>query len=443
MRLKSNAKVDDKRNDRFLLLICTIIFGLILARDIGGIGVNKYLLLSVSVVGMLFLSYSNFLCLLGVLFFFFFGIPSTYIYLAAVFVYLFKKRHKLDRTSIGILLFFMAWELTHSLVYASTFGPVTYVGYFCRLFLLFSLIRENDDTVDRTKIVKCFSIGVLFFISVMVLMYLKDNYIDYILKGWVRIGGSTEYIPQATVQEGMKMSTNTNNVAYFCVVGMAGFLYLIYRERKAIWSVFFFAVFALGSFTVSKTFFMISPLLIVCLINLVLFTSKVSVVQRILISVTFVVGIGVLLNTGTVNALFDRFDKVDYMLQDSRSVIFVEYWNAFWDHPLVALFGAGAFTHRQVLYPAQSTHNGLQQILVSYGFTGFVIFVTFLVRCLRQQISRSHAKGFGFLIKMVPLTVAFLFTQTIQFLNPPDLMLPYIIGMLAISADKNGGKNVK
>lgn len=425
-------KYSSALNDKLLIVSCILIGTMIFMRDIAGIGYSKYILLVICVWVMPFLKYSNFLCLLGFLIAVTFGIPSTYVYLIAVIFFLIKKRFKVDKFAIIIFIIFLLWEMVLSTVWQSSFGIATYIGYFSKLFFLFILIREKED-VDSKKILKFFVLGVLVFISVVVLMYLKDNSFEDILNGRVRIGEASWYLSTDSISEGMKMSTNTNNVAYFCIVGMACCLVLLNVEKKLIWSIVFFAIFALGSFTVSKTFFLLAAFLLVIYLNIMLFTKYLSFGKRLVLSAVIIAGVLILLNTGTVDALLGRFSKVDYLLQDSRTEIFWEYLNAFWDNPSCVLTGAGAFTHRTVLFPEKSTHSGLEQILVSYGVIGFGVFICYCFSAFWGEYKCVHAPRLvDRIVSITPALAILVFTQTIQFLNPTDLMLPLIIGYFAL-----------
>lgn len=424
------------KGNKLLLFICVVIGALIVARDVGGIYINKYILLFACVGTMPFLGYSNFLCLLGFLFALTFGIPSTYIYLVAAVVLAIKVRW-LRRIQLIPFAFFVIAELILSVVYSSSTGIVSYVGYFSRLFIFFVLINDKKTNVDYKKILRYFVVGILIFIVAVLAIYLKDNTLQDIFAGIVRIGNTSEYLHAESISEGMKMSTNTNYVAYFCVVGVAC-CYTLYQfsEKKIIWAAMLFSIFIMGSTTVSKTYFGISAIIFLVILNGTLF-GKLSVIKKVFFSAVIIAGVIALLNMGTVDALLNRFSKVDYIFQDSRTIIFTEYMNAIFEKPLALIFGTGVFTHREVLFAGQSTHNALQQVLVSYGVVGFVVFFVTLYKAVAIKFRGISMRWANNSARYCPFLVALLFTQTIQLLQPCDLMLPYIIGVFAIRVFDN------
>lgn len=420
------------RNDILLFFICLLVGSMIIGRDVIGVSLNKYILLSACVFGMPFLSYSNFLGLLGFLFALTFGIPSTYIFTFAVVVLVLKKSNELNKATIAIFILFFVLELILSVVYNSEFNINTYIGYFSRLFLFFILIKENSNRVDFINISKYFTVGVLVFVSVVLAMYLKNNSFLDIFNGLNRIGDTSLYLFIDSTQEGMKMSTNPNYVAYYCLVGMGCCVTFYHLEKKYFWLLLLFIIFFMGSLTLSKTFFFLSALLFVFLVFLTL-RGKLSFGKKFfgLIVICFV--IYEFLKTEIFIALLNRFENVEYLFQDSRTTILKGYMEAFLSRLGIFLFGAGAFTQRQILSPSVSVHSGLAQILFAYGVFGFLIFVgyclyeLYIINKYREVITISERISVA-----TPIIAVILFTQTIQFINPVDLMFPYLIGMFVL-----------
>ncbi len=432
--MNKSAIYKNSINDKLVILFCLAISAMILLRDAAGISYNKFVLLVVCVGGMPLLTYSNFLCLLSFLFGVTFGIPSTYVYLIAVLMLIVKKKERLSLQPLFLFAVFFLMEVILGLFYGSSYDIVSYVGYFCRLFLFFVLISEESKEIDYQKTVKFFSFGVLIFVLAVVAVFLQDNSFEDIFEGYVRIGNADLYLSQDSVSEGMKMSTNTNNLAYFCVAGMGSCLSVYFYEKKFRWVLLFFVIFIFGTLTISKTFFFLSALLIVILLNISFF-GGMGFGKRLFVSLTVVGVVLVVLESGAFEALLGRFEEVDFILQDSRSDILADYLKEFFKKTMIILFGSGAFSHRDVLLPGRSIHTGLGQILVSYGILGFVLFVGFCFSVADRTLRESNLKKRTHkLAVLAPLLISVLYTQTIQFLNPCDLMLPYIVGMFALKA---------
>lgn len=435
---KMNPPRKEKGN-LILILSCILITGLIFIRDIVDIDFSRYILLVFCVAPIPFLSYSNFLCLMGFLFALTFGIPSTYVYLVAAITLLFHiGSRKFDAKALALFLVFVAWELFLSALIHPTDTPLTtYVGYFSRLFIFFMLICENRREINYNKVLRAFCLGVFVFISIVVLIYFKDNTFEAIENGWVRLGNIQDYSESGAAKL-IQMSTNTNNVAYFCIAGMACCLTLLYTEKRFFWSVLFFSIFAMGSLTISRTFFFLSAVLLVVHFFVVLL-GAFPVYQKVILACLIVAGVFIFLEIGTIEIVSNRVDEAGGVLQDSRSMIFAEYWNAFWSDFQSVVMGAGALDHVELYSMKMSTHNALQQILISYGLGGFLIFFVFLMAQLRKGFSAIKKRSAAeIMMKMIPFIIIFIFIQTIQFINPPDLMLIYIMGMFALRTRFSG-----
>ncbi len=419
--------------------ICVLIGALLIFRDVVGISVNKYLLLVVCSVAMPFLAYGELLCLLGFLFALTFGIPSNYIFIIAALVMMVKR--KFNVSTIVVFSTFVCWDLVLTFAYGTTSSFTTYLGYFMRLFFFFFILSEDFEGVNCRRVVKYFTAGITLFIVIVAAIYLKDNPLSHIINGYTRLGNISDYWME-TGHAGMIMSTNTNNVAYFCIAGMATALSLFHVEKKPIWLCLFFVIFALGALTVSKAFYLCA-MLQVAVFAYTVFKGEISRRKKIIFASSFVIVLLALLVSGVFSAFLKRFEGLDFFLQDVRSEIFVQYLAAFFTNPAAMLFGGGTFSYHSVYGIENSVHNGTEQVLISYGVFGFTAFVAFMVLAIKKHISpMKKFEGKTKLMLALPLFSTLIFVQTIQFLNPADLMLPVIIAVIAlkIGVDKETEK---
>ena len=94
------------------------------------------------------------------------------------------------------------------------------------------------------------------------------------------------------------------------------------------------------------------------------------------------------------------------------------------------LFGSGAAHYRQAYHMPTSIHNGSMQVLLSYGIVGGLLFAFGMAEPVYHTIyfAEKRIKLFYWL----PMLSIVLFVQTIQFVNPAYLMMPYIIGVYSI-----------
>lgn len=428
----ANSLSRQKNNNWLLYISCLIIGALILVRDVGDVSYNKYVLLAVCCLPMLFLNYSNFLGLLSFLFALTFGIPSNFIYVIAAVVLVVKTKEKIPNSAFEMFAVFAIWTIVDNMIYDGVFGA-SFWGYVTRLFLFFVLISTENKEVDYNKAISLFAIGVTITSVAIIGYYLKTNSLDSMINFGTRLGDASTYFDEGETQ-GMKMNTNANSLACYCICAMGCCINVFMRSRKPLWAIMFFLIFGLGMLTVSRTFIVLG---VVMTLSFVFMTSKGNLPWYIKLLFDLISGIAIFyfLQSDFISLFGNRFNN-ESLIEDSRGVIFAGYWDAFWSDTASIIMGAGVFTHREVLFDAQSTHNMLQQILVSYGLAGFLIFVIYLIKTFASTYTTIVGISTMKKAALITIIATLLFQQTIQYLTPHDLMLPTIIGMFAM-------KNIK
>lgn len=415
-------------NDYFLYVICIIIASLILMRDIGDLSFNKYILLALCTLPMCILSYSNVLCLLSFLFALTFGIPSNFIYGIAVVVLL-VKRKKNDAASLLLATLFATWTILETFLYGASVSAASLSGFVFRLFLLFMLLRDDSSDVDYEKAISLFSIGVIVTCVAVLGYFLKANSIESMINFGIRLGDASSYLEEGA-EQGMKMNTNANNIACYCICAMGCCLNIFIQKRNVLWAVLYFVVFILGMLTVSRAFIVLGTFMTIYFIHLSSRGNNPWYLKITLILI-IIVGLYHFFNSDFISVFDKRFGN-ESISDDSRGFIFFGYWNAFWSDPLSILVGAGVYSHRDILFSFQACHNMLQQILVSYGVIGFIVYISFLWNSFKNELKLFDSRSTVKMLALCPIVFTLLFQQTIQYLAPHDLMLPTIIGMFAL-----------
>ena len=111
-----------------------------------------------------------------------------------------------------------------------------------------------------------------------------------------------------------------------------------------------------------------------------------------------------------------------------RTVIFSEY-NEKWSADISnIIIGTGAVHSSEVLDIDVSMHSGLQQIWVSHGILGLMLYVLAFLYYLRYYSDRRAP-----LTQYMPFFFCFIFDQSIQFLVPYPLMLPFLPTLYLLS----------
>lgn len=416
-------------NDKLLYVTCALIGGFILIRDVGDFAVSKYMLLFICIIPMFFLNYTNFLALLSFLFALTFGTPSNYIYVVAVIAYLYKTPH-VARKAAPYFFVFSIWTILLELAYSGEQSFSNIIGFVSRLFLFFFLIAENNPNVKYDRSIGLFAIGSLVMGAAVLGFFLKNNDISSVIEFGIRLGDSTQYLDDSADQ-GMRMNTNANNVACFCICGMACCINLFYKYKKIIWVALFISIFAVGMLTISRAFLLLS-VVCVCLLMYLSSRGKLPVVVKIIYFVIVAAAIYYFLTSDIALAFEKRVDN-ESLGTSGRSNIIFEYWEAFISDIVSVLVGAGVFTSSKVLNINLSTHNMLQQILVSYGMFGFIAFMSYMVKAYMEKVKLIQNELTIKIAAICPLFMTILFQQSIQFIQPADLMLPSIICYFAIN----------
>lgn len=424
-----------KEQGVILYATCLTVAGLILLRDFGFFTLNNYYLIVASVVPMFFLNYSNFLCLNCFLFPLTFGIPSNYIFLISIGLLFFKKKN-LDLTSVVMFAVFGFWTLFLQLMNGSpsTLGPnfsnATVIGYLTRLLLFFVLINERSLEVDYDRALALFSLGFIIMVIAVVAYFVRFNPFSDIFDYGVRIGDSAQYFDNTDAQ-GMRMNTNTNNIACYCLCAMGCCLNLFIKHRKIAWAALFFLITLLGTLTVSRAYIAMAVIMMFLFIYLsgkghTPFYLKLVYLAIVVFAIYYFL-------QSDIAGLFEHRFESGSLAEDSRTRIFKGYMDGLLDNPGYLLVGAGVFTHRYLLFPGQACHNMLQQILISYGVFGFLIFVIYVLKVVIARVKTIKGCKYIRIAALSTLGVVFLYQQTIQFLLPYDLLFPFIIGMFGIN----------
>ena len=117
----------------------------------------------------------------------------------------------------------------------------------------------------------------------------------------------------------------------------------------------------------------------------------------------------------------------------SRTGIFQRYMEVYFSDFRFVLFGTGVTQGNVVAGMSGSMHNGTQQILVCCGLVGFVLYMVVLFgAALKASVGKKIH-----LVYWMPLLSVVVFTQTIQFLNPTMLMLPFVAGIYGLKCAKD------
>ena len=228
----------------------------------------------------------------------------------------------------------------------------------------------------------------------------------------------------------MMLKVNANTMAYYSVAGMAIAMVLQKRERgiKRIIlcaGMIFLAV--AGILTVSRSWMVAAIIFLL----LVIFEETKSV-KSVLIGVTIgsVLALAAyfwIVNTPEIlTGYLTRWSNSSAQTGGGRFILFAEYMKAFVKNPRYLLTGTGVTQYRMVIGAKNAIHNGCQQIIVCYGVLGTFVFLYSIIKPFRYVKYKKD------ILYWMPFIIVILFVQTIQFVNPEILMLPYAIAYMVL-----------
>lgn len=424
------------KTDKYLLwgMVAGLSLMLIL-RDVNGISINKFIYFGFAVALMAIASYRVVVYMVCFILPLVCGLPGTYIMPCALVLLAFKRGQIKAMQLIPILLILLL-ELVAALWYPSMAfaGIVNYVSFAAIMVFLV----QDDREVDYRQCVKLYLLGTLVLCGVILYVSLESappKWMDLFAEGQFRIGQTVEE------GDGMKLSLNANSLAYYTLVGMACSLLLLEIQKKYLKRILLIAAIILfavtGFLTVSRSWIIIAAM---CLVLYVVSKVK-SPKQFLLLLAVLALLIGATVwylnkNPELLAGFETRFNDDTMESGGSRTNILKKYMEVFFSNIRFVFLGTGVTQGNVVAGMTGSMHNGTQQILVCCGSVGFVLYMVVLIGAtLKAGLGKKIS-----LVYWLPLISVVVFTQTIQFLNPTMLMLPFIIGIYALKTGRHTDK---
>lgn len=357
------------------------------------------------------------------------GIPCNYIYPLLITLLLIKRK----RITFNKMIFFiivLLIEIAHYGVY--TFAPqvAEVVGFASFLFMLSYFIADDTKSLDHSKCLIYFCIGVGVLLLGLVLNYSLLASQMGPAEDVVRLGENREL---GEFQESrMMLSTNANNIGYYSIAAISCLLVLqYYRKINGLLFLILFAIsFYGGVLSVSRTW---ALLMVMSIITYLILMKKDRFKGLFLIGALCIGALIFISKNQLVLEFFtDRFigDINNLSTAGGRTMIFQQYNEYLAQNPSALIWGTGAIYYREIAQVEFATHNALQQILVSYGVLGLCLFIFAFIKSVKHNFNLKEK------MSILPLVMMALFVQSIQILNPYFLMCPIIIAFFALKMCK-------
>lgn len=401
---------------------------MIFSRDVLGFGISKYLLILTYIIAFYFLDKRGIVLLLGFTMPLLYGLPNTYISIAAAVFLLIKRRDDFDYRLLLAPLLLSAQELMLSIWYPSI-DIASEASFIATLFLLAVLCRIEKE--DAAGFLCMFVFGTAFALIVVIASTASALGVEGLLSGSMRLGYDAEAWLSGA-ESTMKVKFNPNEVGYYSLTAITCSCILFYRTKTN--RIFILAcslVCVVAGFMSQSRTWVIMILAIVAL-QVVLsigsmrrFGKAVVIVGAVAIAaITFCA-----VNPEIAESVVSRFENSTMESGGGRTERFDAYNDYFASSGLRMLFGTGAVEYREVSGIADSSHNGIQQLYVCLGIVGAAGFIAMIVYNAACAVNRSNFN----LVNTLPIIAVIAFTQSIQIINPWSLMLPLSCGIAALS----------
>lgn len=355
------------------------------------------------------------------------GLPGTYILLVALIIMMCKKR-TLQKNVLIYIAMFAVLELIAALWYPN-FDIVEYIGYLVFVSWFFILLYDKSE-IELDKCLECFFCGVTIFCLVVIisgLLTAPSNWLELFAKGWFRFGETN-----TAGGDTMMLRGNSNELAYFSIAGVGvGLLILKWKEKssKIFTSILMGIIFISGLLSLSRSFILVAVLVMALYIFSSLKSPKMFATVAIMFAL-IVLAISKYLTKypDLLLGVTARFSDSNMATGGGRTTLSLQYLNSFFNMPRCFITGTGVTQYKDITGVYGSIHNMLLQVFVCYGF---VFSVVFLALMLKPLLGRKKTM----VVSWLALIGIGLFVQTIQFINPYALMLPYVIAVYAVKID--------
>lgn len=356
-----------------------------------------------------------------------------YAILFCMLVYAAKYTKDLKMNFIIVpLLCMMAWELLHGIFYDFSF--VQYLRGFAEILLCTFIIMIANKKFDHAFIFRAFAscaVGIMIIMFIRLLIQNGWN-IEKVFTGGYRFGVSDSEADE------FGMNFNANGLGEICNIAFIC-LALVSFMKKAVKTdyVMMVALAFFGVMTMSRTFILCFAvaciLLVFCGKN-----SLLSIIKKIAIivaTVAVVVGLIYLLAPMVIENFIKRFQVDD--ISNGRVDLISYYNNIIFGNADVALFGIGL----QDIAGKVSTrfgnflfvpHNGIQELLVVWGFPGLIIFVWFIILFVKngkKQVGKLSLENY------ILLLFAILNIQFGQLVTSGSTLISLVIVYLTMTID--------
>lgn len=421
-----------KKSDKEIVLFIIGMTLLLVIRDLLSVSYSKWMLVAFGCIFAYMFTVENIIYAICFMLPLSCGIPGKYLYFVFFMAMIIKKK-RIKPVLLMFLLYWIAKEIVATF-WVNNPDLIGIMGYFVHIVLLFTLIYDTS-VLNYKKSIDIYLIGTVVLcviIMVRTIITAPSNWLWLFSNGWFRFGMASE----ATL--GMVLQLNANSLAYYCIVGIAcGMLAIIseFGTSKIIGITSVILCTITGILTASRSFLIVMA--IVLILTFIAMPKKKSVVFLCFMVLVGMILAGIALAQRypeLIEGLIARLTDGNVLTGGGRLALFKSYIDAFLLKPRLLFTGTGVVHYKQITGIYNSMHNATEQIVICYGVIGAIVFLIGILRPAWRSMRINSSRK---LIQLIPMIAVLLFVQTIQFINPEMLMLPYIIAVYALRIGSN------
>ena len=412
-------QLKNKWRDRLEGIFAILISLLIATRDIFDIHFSGSLVAGVIALMAYVMPYKKAVPFLFVSFPFTCGIPGYTVLLSYIVLLMKVKRVSLWQIMPPLIL--ICLEFAHIGLLNANVNLVTSISFLSFVSLFFFLLFDSNENVDRRECVRMFIYGVVATLLIIYVSIIVHSGAEALLTPALRSSVGMGIQGDSGSVESIRghLALNANSIAYFAITVFS--LLLLGHKRLGIQHFIHTILVVLsilaGVFSFSRTWIMLFAALV--LIYLIISQSKVKAFTIISLAILFVCILFPSVVISISDIFMGRFEDVE--TAGGRTDIFAVY-NELWLSKISYIFfGVGAMCYEYIMDFDYSMHNGLQQIYVSYGIAGILLFLFVIRKYSRKYIAKKTP-----FIFYVPFLACFIFDQSIQFWDPYYLIFPFL-----------------
>lgn len=399
-----------------LSLCLVFLMIMIFIRDVLMFPISDTILLGYNIVVMLLLSHRDLMKYVWFCFPLTCGIPGYIMTLS--FIFLIIKRRKINiRQLLPILIVTLLVGFNWG-VYGEQSNLPNLLSFisFVSIFFYFMHLDDNYVRRDSVDLIKYYSFGIIFTLGVVLFNMIIQYGFDSILTGTLRSGALGVVDNDASAMKG-HLAVNANTMAYYALsVFSSTFVLLLYRKGTSkMWLVIMLLALVLGLFSFSRTYIACVTLVMLIYFTMSNFKSRLRFVLVVALLFVLIITLFPDVLDAFIESFLGRFDEDNLATAGGRTILFKGY-NELWSSNIIyIIFGVGVWGEVNIW----SMHSGFQQLYVCLGLVGtFTYLLSFII-----YFNRNKTNSY---LLLLPFFITFVFNQSIQFLAPYSLMLPYI-----------------